>query len=305
MRHTIPYSFIDKLVENKLKTTNFVEIIKVIDNSIKIFISDRKGFCISEKDYKEEWYPTTNIELKEFCDKKLSTKEDICYLLDIESDNYTFFFNSYKEENKLDQAHSFYHQKNNQFIDSFLKYLNESIRDDNTKIIAMELLTRAIYTIFNQRANAAFPDEKNTINYSIRLFDSLEDAEYTGKRHKEYIILDADEVIAKIDKKEDLNSRIRIVDDEGPFLKHVFKVLDHLNKLMVLTKITDNDNKEYNKLEYYSNQKSQFSFKLAEPYKVQLLYSLVFNGLPFIVYVPYIIIYVIIYLFFQKRNLYA
>ena len=78
MRHVTPYSFIEKLIDSKIKDSHNDFLIGNIGDSLKILINSQEGLCISNK---------RNEEILEALDddilfsRSLSTNKDTYYFV--------------------------------------------------------------------------------------------------------------------------------------------------------------------------------------------------------------------------------
>lgn len=194
----------------------------------------------------------------------MSTNKDTYYFVNKNSEEYEQVLGACQEYNIESQAKKLYKEKSKKLIGTALTVLDHSITDSNTKAIAVEQLTRIIFTLFNQRKNAAFPEEGNTFNSEIRLYSSLEDA--LNPEDEAHSLLTHNNLVQKVQAKQNLSKKIRIVDNEGSVVKHSFKALESLNDLMKMQELNVSKLSEYN-AKYKANK---LSFKLQKCHTAKL-----------------------------------
>lgn len=243
MRHVTPYSFVEQLIKTRiasLSSPNFKpiakDLFKGLSKDIKNFLPHEEGLCLNEEQYKilesvfyEDGLPS----------KLLKTTKNKYYLLNMHDLPTNWDNELVLNPAEFSEASILYNQKKQKFIEGSLKLLQKAIIDENTYTVACEALTRLIFTLFNQQPYTAFPEEGNSINYEIRLYSNSLDASKPAK--KEYIVMKSWEIKQRLDNNENLDNRVRVVDNEGPMVQKVIKALRKLYDLAKLINPSKND----------------------------------------------------------------
>lgn len=233
MRHITPYSFIEKLISKMVKSSLSInELFDKLSNALVLFPNDKTGFCFNSQDLQNSPYKSISSTLKAKPD--MVTKS-----LFNTNVKYSFVDTSYSKElfttpTKKAKATKEFGIKNTEFIQASLAKLKNAIgdQDHNTSNIANEALARFMFILFNQQKYAAFPKEGNTLEYEIRLYDSLEDA--ADPKEAKYEVMTSREVKKIIDEGNSykINKCIRIVNCEGSKSKEIYKGLVTLDNLI-------------------------------------------------------------------------
>lgn len=263
MRHVTPYSFVKQMMKAAAETAqNARELLNNISQAVISFIANDAGIALKKAE-------AAKLDLEEIYGAKLVTSKNTYYFLDSEV-GYKDVFTKLGYVGEADFASAFakaqdlYLSKKKKFITFAMQNLQEALEDSNTKIIACEALARFIFTIFNQQPHTAFPDEGNSLNYEIRLYDSVSDARDVGRdsKAKEFSILTSGEVRQRLEAGEELNERIRIVDNEG---SRVLKVINCLRLLETIIKIYNSEKDYTETIVEYNNANLILSFAKTNP----------------------------------------
>ncbi|MFP3015768.1 MAG: hypothetical protein ACEY3B_05730 [Wolbachia sp.] len=275
MRHVTPYFFIEHAIQSTVIAARDKDTaIPYIENIVKLikpFVKNRQGICLEKKD--EDKYQKLLVEtfLQEEVDEVLkfttttvTGQKNEYYLIYNDKLIEAFEKSSSWDKNFKDKASSMFSEKFEKYIDGGIFSLIERIdpNNKNTITIACELLARMILTMFNQDKYAAFPQEGNSLLEEIRLYDTKEHAQQTSKTplttRKEgnwFEVQSHDKIIGKItgkrgevskNKKEEYDSRIRIVDNEGNRVKDT---ADALRILDILVDAKTSDHTDTAKIE--------------------------------------------------------
>ena len=263
MRHVTPFCFLEQLISTQvLKTKDPKTILNLLVKSAHS-IFHYEGICLDVGDFR-----TINFSPK-FHIVKLATElppsspskptiESTCFLIDkpqevLLTPTKAKLFSSPSKSSTYKSTHSL-------FIDHSLEKLQGSIplHDTNTLTIASELVTRYIFTHYNKQPNTCFPEEGNTTGYEIRLYNTKQTAKTpVGKK---YTIVTAEELQGIIVERgiDYVDSRIRIVNNEGAQIKKIVAGIDLLNKIATEAFISDSEEED---VESY-NKNYKFQLKL-------------------------------------------
>ena len=246
MRHILPYSFVSKLIEHVVeKSISSHKTFTALANILPIFIQNQKGFAISSEDQ-------PSSKMVGSANRAMKTEDTITYLL---SPKKAKFF---KNKSTKEAAEDNFYKHNLQYIKTALHEFCNTIKeqDSNTAIMASEILSRFIFSIFNQAKNTAFATEGNTAPYEIRLYGSPEEA-LAGKK-EDYEVVTVRELKEKSAK--DITKCIRLANSEGARVKAIPKALSALDDIIqtyqIKAKFDSNLIQEY-------NSKYNFTLKLA------------------------------------------
>lgn len=233
MRHVTPYSFVEQLVKMRVESTRITtetaakDLFKDLSADIQAFLPEDRGICLNEEQYNKLEQSFTEKVLR---GKVLETTQSTYYLMS--------YIDLPKDWNKvlnlspqdIEGCEGIYNKKKEKFINGALNKLQEAITDTNTYIIASEALARFMFTMFNLQPYTAFPEEGNSINYEIRVYNTKEDAQES--KNKSYDIENSASIKNRLDNREDLSQRIRVVSNEGSIVQKVTKALSKLDNII-------------------------------------------------------------------------
>lgn len=249
MRHVIPYTLTKELIDLIVsKAPSATNLLDGLMKSIVEFLH-HDGLCLTESALMVTPLKKVKDTVVQSSKRVLQTDQDNYYLLDhaIES----LFTPNTKKQASLD-----YKQKQAEFVTIALNTLKTAILDNNTKLLASEALTRFMFTLFNKKAHAAFPEEGNTLNYEIRLYESALEAKKGGKGFEVMTSWEIAEKLEQAGSSTALNGRIRIVDNEG------FKVKESIKALSLLDTIIKKYNAKVDNSNDLGNYNLKYNFKL-------------------------------------------
>jgi hypothetical protein len=238
MRHVTPYSFITTLIEVQTQEVESANTLYAnLKDLVPILVHEKAGICLRDIDVEN----ISKILRKHSRDnyKILTTAKNFeqrGYIL-IKKDDLvptwgTKLFKMGYAEEKIEESESLYHEKRIKYIQYGLDLIAKNISpdDDNTYNITCEVLARLILTLFNERSLAAFPDEGNSLNYEIRLYETSDSAKDAAS--EDYEIIKSNAVRKLIEDEENLNLRIRIVNNEGSLVQKFVQMLKLLNNIL-------------------------------------------------------------------------
>ncbi|HJD63433.1 hypothetical protein [Candidatus Tisiphia endosymbiont of Nedyus quadrimaculatus] len=272
MRHVTPYSFIEAAIKAKIEITEkshgYYSYIDSIVENIKPLIKSKKGICLTADQYSKL---VSNITLQGKKSEifKLSTTSNEYYLI-----SHNKLIEQFKNcndfpQDEKDKAETDFSTKFEKYITYGIEYLTGKILDSediNTITIVCEGIARIILTLFNQDKYAAFPEEGNSMLGEIRIYKDKDAANKPLKQ--KYEVFSHQEITKEISTlpiktaiaRYDLH--IRIVDNEGPTVKRVAKVLKIINSL-VSSKIFDKENVE--DIKYQKEYNEKYNFTVNDP----------------------------------------
>lgn len=256
MRHVIPFSFVEAIIEGSTTSGLSYQLeakLDVLSKNINMFLPKKSGIRINNQEFKllEEWLETSIISHEIFT--KNSSNKSYLISTDALPDEWMQKINwSAKEVEVMEEKYSKSIQK---LITYSIQRLRESISDNdiNANTIMCEALSESILTLYNKMENVSFAAEGNTLPYEIRLYSSPEEAQKLTKTNN-YNIVSSDHIEKLVVDGENLNSRIRICNNEGVKTKHVLEALKLLNNI-IGNKVID-EPQDSNIIEQY-NKKSK------------------------------------------------
>jgi hypothetical protein len=245
MRHVIPFSFVKQLISGMIEDAKHPgEILDKLLIPSLAFTKMQKGFALTSSQLESEEYADIRQHAADQHNRSLARAEEQTYLF---SPPKAAMFHT---PNRKAQAEKDFSIAHTQYVKEALETLLEQVeKDSNTNIIASEILTRLMFTIFNSSENTCFAEEGNTLIYEIRLYEDVDSA--TNQPNKaDYDIITARELQVMIEKrqvtKDSLNGRIRIVDCEGSKVREINKALKAINKICASQEDNSDDIKTYN-----------------------------------------------------------
>jgi hypothetical protein len=269
MRHVTPYSFMEAAIKEKIVTTikesDYVKYINNIAEAIKPLLKNKKGICLTDDQYSKL---SSNIALQD--------EESERFKLSTTSNEYHLIYNDalieqFKNCNDFspaekDKAQEDFSTKFEKYVTYGIKYLTEEIldpKDVDTITIVCERIAKIILILFNQEKYAAFPEEGNSLKEEIRVYQSSNDAE--KPQNKKYDVYSHSEITEKMNDvgwRLQHNACIRIVDNEGPMVQRVAKVLKMLSSLVYHKVLGVSHKTEKKDLEYQKEYNKKYNFKV-------------------------------------------
>lgn len=263
MRHVTPCAYLLKVIENRVKESqNPKDFLNSIANFVLMLIPEKKGLAVSSQDLKSFNTPLRK-SIREQSSKSLilNNKENINNnspekMLLVSPGAKVSKVLATTNGGSLDKALDQYPASFKEFCRIGIeKLISEATScGDNTSTMLAEAFARIIFILFNQRKNAAYPNEGNTAKYDIRYYNNEAKAK---AKTKDYIILTAKELKAKYDEETNIDNLVRTVDAEGHNVKITKLALDTLGKILndlgyedlqlsVDNELLEKYNKEYN-----------------------------------------------------------
>lgn len=267
MRHVTPCAFLIEIIKsNILGSLTPYQSLEGIIKFVILLLPQEKGAAFSSQDLElydtslgEAVISSSSKHMEYSASPTSKGKQKVHFVSPNKMDQIIDAFNT---PTKLNIAIEKYQTLYGQFCKAGFKQLIEAVKDDtNDATIAAEAIARMIFILFNQRDNAVYPTEGNTLSTEIRYYRTMEDA---AAKNKDYEVLTAKELKDKISQKNDINGKVRIVDCEGSQVKKSKDALESLNKMLsssinfLTTKKKkakiDDYNKNYNKLVKLTNE---------------------------------------------------
>jgi rRNA maturation endonuclease Nob1 len=253
LRHIIPVALSHTLLKKIVTKTNEHDGLKLLAKILVTSVKSQEGFALKSPDLETEDYE--NIKKNIDCsNRKINLKsEEVIFLVSPSKEK--ILFNTPRKKNKAKEEYSKY---NSEYVEKALTDLIIDLGGNPTaQNITAQIITRLILTISNKGPNCAFAHEGNSVQTEIRLYKSIEEAE---NGNLNYIVVTAEELQNKFaecnENKELINSKVRIVNCEGPKIKEIIKALTELDN------ITSISSKSQIELSLY-NDKYNLQIKLA------------------------------------------
>jgi hypothetical protein len=257
MRHVTPFSFFKELLKQKIAEADG-DIVPLFDSLKEIVKTlDKTGLCF-RKEYFEK-ITENDASASNYITKTLHTDKDVYYFVkeqDIDISELSL------DNDDIKEAVILYNDKIGKYIDFVFDVLKKNlIEDKNTFYITNEALIRYILQEFNSHQYAAFPEEGNTLNYQIRLYENEEDIK---KGNKKFKVITSDYLASEKESKgnlTDYSGKIRIVKNEGSNVATVLVALKLINELLIMLddqtqKLNDNDEGINDKIKLYNKKYS-------------------------------------------------
>ena len=238
MRHVTPYSFITALIEVQTKEAADARVLYYnLKNLIPILVHKKDGICLKDieinkigkifqKKFKDQYKTLTTDKNSETSEYVLIQKsvlvptweKKLCSKLKC-------------KPKKIEEFEQMYDEKRIKYIKYGLDLIANNIdpEDVSTYNLTCETLARLILTLFNEKPLAAFPDEGNSLNYEIRLYKDTESAKNATL---DYIVISSADVQKLLAGREELQSKIRIVNNEGYLTDQSVLALKLLNNIL-------------------------------------------------------------------------
>lgn len=238
MRHVTPHAFIVEVIKSQVeKAYDPSGFLTSMIDLVLMLMPKEEGAAISSKDLSSSSYDMIREDIIKYSSKSMEV--DTSAENKENADNKVYFisptrvnkaYEKSRTPTKKNKAIEEYNIAYKDFCRIAFNKLIKSIKDDvNGGTIAAEAIARMILMLFNQQKNAAYPTEGNTMKGEIRYYEYEEDA---AASNNEYEVLTAKELKQKFDDEEDINGKVRIVDNEGPQVTNSKEALGLLNDLI-------------------------------------------------------------------------
>jgi hypothetical protein len=222
--HIIPVGFIKEMVTDVVgETGNKRELIEKLSLILTMLAKSQSGFALKSSDLTLSEYSEIAPKIQGNANRVLGLEKETVFLMSPSKRKAVF-----STPTKMKKATIEFQKYNTHFIKSALDKLAKLIGDDNTAIIASELITRYIFDLPNSSKHTVFAPEGNTARYEIRLYDDKESA---LKGSESYEVMTAREL--NTTPLSSLSERIRIVNSEGVKVKNCIDGLKQLKALLM------------------------------------------------------------------------
>ncbi|MBN8512139.1 MAG: hypothetical protein J0L79_03800 [Rickettsiales bacterium] len=247
--HVIPFAFVKHMIKGLIQdSVDVKELVEKLSALVVMAAKSQKGFAIKSSDLELEEYRVIKPKMSQHSDRVIKGEGEGVFLASPGKQDRIF-----STPSKMQKAAQEFSKYNLEFIASALRDIKSMILDHNTNVLFSEILSRYVFDLLNSGENVVFAKEGNTLRYEIRLYDDEEDALRGGDDYK---VVSPRELKALVvphsEASEEVYSRVRIVDAEGPHVKTGCLAIDQLNKILL-----DSSN-----LGYIANYNYNYNLKL-------------------------------------------
>lgn len=247
--HIIPFAFVKHMIKGLIQdSVDVKELVEKLSALVVMAAKSQKGFAIKSSDLEREEYSAIKPKMSQHSDRVIKGEGEGVFLASPGKQDRIF-----STPSKMQKAAQEFSKYNLEFIASALRDIKSMILDHNTNVLFSEILSRYVFDLLNSGENVVFAKEGNTLRYEIRLYDDEEDALRGGDDYK---VVSPRELKALVvphsEASEEVYSRVRIVDAEGPHVKTGCLAIDQLNKILL-----DSSN-----LGYIANYNYNYNLKL-------------------------------------------
>ncbi len=247
--HIIPFAFVKHMIKGLIQeSVDVKELVEKLSALVVMAAKSQRGFAIKSSDLEREEYRAIKPKMSQHYDRVIKGEEEGVFLASPGKQDKIF-----STPSKMQKAAQEFSKYNLEFIASALRDIKSMILDHNTSVVFSEILSRYVFDLLNSGENVVFAKEGNTLRYEIRLYDDEDDA-FRG--NDDYKVVSSRVLKALVmphsEANEEIYSRVRIVDAEGPHVKTGCLAIDQLNKILL-----DSSN-----LGYIANYNYQYNLKL-------------------------------------------
>lgn len=221
-RHVIPYSFVQSMLSSQLKSKdNYKDFLLSLSENSLLYTYNNKGICLTKSEYLTLIMIDKSVEYDHMITLK-KNKNNALYIIDGKNK----FMNIIKKNINIENRHyELYIEKKHKHIKKTIKECIDHIDEKNDLKSLCECLIECMFTLFNFIDYISFPDEGNTLNYEIRLYENKNSLDY-----KVITPLYIKKNINKLHNND--NIKIKIVKNEGPIVKRTSKALNCLHDII-------------------------------------------------------------------------
>lgn len=247
--HIIPFAFVKHMIKGLIQeSVDVKELVEKLSALVVMAAKSQKGFAIKSSDLEREEYSAIKPKMSQHSDRVIKEEGEGVFLASPGKQDKIF-----STPSKMQKAAQEFSKYNLEFIASALRDIKSMILDHNTSVLFSEILSRYVFDLLNSGENVVFAKEGNTLRYEIRLYDDEDDAVRGGDDYKVVSSMELKAlVMPHSEASEEIYSRVRIVDAEGPHVKTGCLAIDQLNKILL-----DSSN-----LGYIANYNYNYNLKL-------------------------------------------